>query len=70
MRAKNVHSWKPEVIFSAMPTPTFDDFENVLLSAMIANTGTCIAAEVSTEDARKYAAEIISACEKVEAENE
>lgn len=59
---------RPGIRFDAMPTPTWDDFETVTLTAAIQSTGTFITADVAPPDARAYAAEIIAACEIVERE--
>lgn len=68
MRFKHKHAEKPRIDFHAMPTPTWDTFETVHLSVGIHGTTTHIGIDMPAEKAREWAAEIIAACEVVEAE--
>lgn len=60
---------RPGIMFTAMPTPTYDPFTRVTVMAGINSTGTFISADVTPADARAFAAEIIRSCEIVEREN-
>jgi hypothetical protein len=60
------------VTFSAMPTPTYDEFQTVSIWFGInASTGGSAITghkEMSPDDARAFAAEITKACDIVEAD--
>lgn len=60
------------ITFAAQPTPTYDDFESVTITAGISQVGgrgnSMLTADVSVERARTFAAEILRSCEIVEAE--
>jgi hypothetical protein len=68
MRFKHEHAEKPRIDFLAIPTPPgWDaDFSAVKLGVSIYGTRTLIEADVPPALARKYAAEVIAACEIVE----
>lgn len=68
MRFKHEHVEKPRVDYTAMPTPTYDDFRTVTLDVSIHGTKTSISTDLPPEKAREWAAEIIEACRIVESE--
>lgn len=61
-----------KITFAAQPTPSWDDFKTVTITAGISQVGgqgsVLLHKELDPPAARAYAAEIVRACEIVEAE--
>ena len=59
-----------QIKFYAQPTPSYDDFESVTVSAGCLQVGGfggfTLHKEMGTDEARTFAAQIIAACEVVE----
>lgn len=68
MRYKHPHVEKPRHDYCAQPTPTYGNFETVTLSVSIYGTSTRIEQDMPTVKARAWAAEILAACDIVDAE--